>query len=987
MSTFICLGKNCAVIRDILLDMGWTEVETGNSWDLKWAGKPTRVDGLFGHAPRTQMVNHFRGSGELDSKATFMENLQWCQHCSSAFFPRSYDLRVSTELHKFIWDLFEVRAKTLVDCDTAEKLLSRVGSETLDLCNHEYNEIFRERRGPHEDIPHWMEATARPFIEQAFEACSRCVKCRAQRAGANVRSRASANAEKIQKSGQLGTATAGASVSSTLSASTKALKHEKPVSAASVAASSSPARNKSPKRKSVARPSTSNRPSILNRSSSNRPSTSSASTCATSSNGNPVFHSATPTTSPTTTRTSSTPPSIAATPPTPASVTSPAPVHITPIGTRSRSDTATCFTPVGSTNANKCSYTPAGGFRISHHRQRSAPNRRQTQIIAPRSGGRSSTSHSPIRARGGESQTPLSPVSKRARAWRPVPAALKTINFLLPGTSLTMVNRDPTTSAVSSPHRKSGSIVLKPRMFTMTSDIQSNESAMSSTRNNGTGTSSTSAIASSSSQMNPETTSGESRKRATEPSPISARPPKPVSRVITRAVFRDGGESAKLVADHRGLGDGAIADGGTQENKEKNSGGKDEEEEDWHVPRTFEESLVKFTGPQRLLAGLHNAWIFKNPHMSRGRGLTLYTADRCIKTLLEEARSRICKSQKYFCVAQKYMEQPYTVPLPPDGLQVKVDLRLWVLVISWNPLQAYVYEEPYFRLATKPFDFPRSPKGRADPKAHLTNRTIQILDWGELKEDPSSMWPLSDFLNHLDHSHPKGRRVWEEKTWPKMLDGVRCALVATQDAIVAQHEIYMQKVASKRVPLDGPRAFEMYGFDFALDRDLNPWVLEANVSPDLLPDAGATLKAWSKQACKELLTLVVDPQAITLDDVNEDDLPWVERLDACGSTTCYSHNAISQVPKSLVSGLATTYTAWKLFLRLPKVPENILVESWTKRKRALWAQRSTGKSHEQVIREMLLGLNSRSRSPLKTKNTFSLPSLAKKSFPGPAVRA
>lgn len=53
----------------------------------------------------------------------------------------------------------------------------------------------------------------------------------------------------------------------------------------------------------------------------------------------------------------------------------------------------------------------------------------------------------------------------------------------------------------------------------------------------------------------------------------------------------------------------------------------------------------------------------------------------------------------------------------------KFDLRIYVTVTSFNPLEAFIYREGFARLSTTPFSL--DPESMANKFIHLTNYSIQ----------------------------------------------------------------------------------------------------------------------------------------------------------------------------------------------------------------------------------------------------------------------
>lgn len=101
---------------------------------------------------------------------------------------------------------------------------------------------------------------------------------------------------------------------------------------------------------------------------------------------------------------------------------------------------------------------------------------------------------------------------------------------------------------------------------------------------------------------------------------------------------------------------------------------------------------------------------------------------------------------------------------------------------------------------------------------HLCNNSIQKYFQPSAGRDPAlpaeSMWSCAEFRSWLSAS---GRGdLWEDVVLP----GMRRAVIQT--LLTAQDSVEPRKAS-----------FELYGADFLLGCDLNPWLLEVNVSPTM----------------------------------------------------------------------------------------------------------------------------------------------------------
>lgn len=202
-----------------------------------------------------------------------------------------------------------------------------------------------------------------------------------------------------------------------------------------------------------------------------------------------------------------------------------------------------------------------------------------------------------------------------------------------------------------------------------------------------------------------------------------------------------------------------------------------------------------------------NLWIMKPISLSRGRGISV----------LNDV-SDVLRSEPV--VVQRYIRNPLLI----DGF--KWDLRLYVLVTSFNPLETFIYDEGFARFATHPYS--RESADITNNFIHLTNASIQGKHVDGAASPPSVMKNGSVHgsqrcvnggtkcsLQHLSFLLQE-RGVDFSALWDQIVIVILRALFAVQDSIPHQ-----------------ANSFELLGFDIIIDEFQKPWLLEANSSPSL----------------------------------------------------------------------------------------------------------------------------------------------------------
>ncbi|EFJ49768.1 tubulin tyrosine ligase, partial [Volvox carteri f. nagariensis] len=178
--------------------------------------------------------------------------------------------------------------------------------------------------------------------------------------------------------------------------------------------------------------------------------------------------------------------------------------------------------------------------------------------------------------------------------------------------------------------------------------------------------------------------------------------------------------------------------------------------------------------------------------LSRGRGISLISSLK--KVNMAEAM-----------VVQRYLTEPLLV----EGY--KFDLRLYVLVTSFNPLEAWMYEEGFARFTTLPYTLDEAELGNMH--VHLTNSSVQRVR-AEAGQLPSFL-QAAGVLATLRRLLSRHGVDWP-LLWSRVCEVATAALFAAQDAIP-----------------HSPNSFELFGFDLMIDAELKVWLLEVNSSPSM----------------------------------------------------------------------------------------------------------------------------------------------------------
>jgi len=232
-------------------------------------------------------------------------------------------------------------------------------------------------------------------------------------------------------------------------------------------------------------------------------------------------------------------------------------------------------------------------------------------------------------------------------------------------------------------------------------------------------------------------------------------------------------------------------------------------------------------------------WIWKPCSASCGRGIKVLSSDMPAEEVKELNRKR--------GIVQRYIANPLLI----DGY--KFDLRVYVVVLSYDPLKVYICEEGLVRIATEKYSVSAD---TLDVRTmHLTNYSVnksaaafvQNKDGKERGGDAAEAKNEGDApeVGAFKWSLRELRENFNERglDYDAMFDGIKDVAIKTLLAVEAP----MQEEFGKSLGSEedgwaargaagaqaGNSCFEIYGFDVMIDSAMKPWLLEVNICPSL----------------------------------------------------------------------------------------------------------------------------------------------------------
>lgn len=231
------------------------------------------------------------------------------------------------------------------------------------------------------------------------------------------------------------------------------------------------------------------------------------------------------------------------------------------------------------------------------------------------------------------------------------------------------------------------------------------------------------------------------------------------------------------------------------------------------IPEEYTDFYVHYNELKKE-APYKNLWICKPQASSQGKGI-----------FITDDVHDIDRSEKW--VVSRYIHNPLLIN------SHKFDLRIYVLITSYEPLRIYVYQEGLTRFASEPY----SSGTKFNKFSHLTNYSINkkntnFVQNQDLEHDDFGFkWSLSALWGHLEQIG-----IDMDLLWSKIYDLIIKSVISVEEKVLAGIEKHWTHRSNW---------FEILGFDVLIDSELKPWLLEANLSPSLSSDSPLDFKIKS----------------------------------------------------------------------------------------------------------------------------------------------
>ena len=215
-------------------------------------------------------------------------------------------------------------------------------------------------------------------------------------------------------------------------------------------------------------------------------------------------------------------------------------------------------------------------------------------------------------------------------------------------------------------------------------------------------------------------------------------------------------------------------------------------------------SLQKVKIPKTHYNG-KNLWVIKRTNLNRGRQIKVLSN---LDDIQKEINTMLDGKKSYNLIIQKYIE----APLLYCGR--KFDIRIWVLftyVGKDNMFEVYVFKEGHLKACSDLFNIDSD-----NLFIHLTNYSVQKHNKNFSKIEIGNEISFKMFQDELDKIN--SGKNFKKEIFPEIIKIIK---------------ITADSVKNKINIMDRKNCFEIFGYDFILDVEYQPYLLEINTNPGL----------------------------------------------------------------------------------------------------------------------------------------------------------
>ena len=190
-------------------------------------------------------------------------------------------------------------------------------------------------------------------------------------------------------------------------------------------------------------------------------------------------------------------------------------------------------------------------------------------------------------------------------------------------------------------------------------------------------------------------------------------------------------------------------------------------------------------------------------------------------------------------IIQKYIENPLLY------YGRKFDIRIWALLT--NDLKIYVFEEGHLKCCSINYDL-----NSENSFCHLTNYSFQKYNSDFGKYECGNEASFDDLQKNIEVNY-QNKVNFKKDIFPKIKNII---------------QFVFESVKFKINPLERKYSFEIFGFDFMLDCDFDPFLIEVNSNPGL-EESSPLIKMLVPRMIDDALRLTLDKEFETVYNFGE----------------------------------------------------------------------------------------------------------------------